>query len=105
MNDNNLHLLQASLVACIMSFYALNVGCLIVTKIRDRSFNEKVGLPFPCLIRVLCEHARVPIKRHIDRQTTMTKFTSVASIKDMDNLLYKEKSVATSMNWITHCIR
>lgn len=34
-NDNTLHPSQASLVACIMSRYALNVGRLLATEIRD----------------------------------------------------------------------
>lgn len=62
-----------------------------MAEIRDRDFNEQVGLPFPCLIQKLCEFAGIPVSKYYDRHTTVKKSTNAALIKDMDNPVYKTK--------------
>lgn len=91
-NDNTLHPAHESLVVCIMSRYALNLGQLIETKIGDRALNEKAGLPFLCLIQRLHEHAGVLISHFLDRRTTVSKSTNISLIKDAGNPLYKVKT-------------
>ncbi|KAH0725171.1 hypothetical protein KY284_001036 [Solanum tuberosum] len=53
-NDNTLSSLLASLVACLMVDYSINVGRIIATKMRDRALNEKARFPSPYLIGKLC---------------------------------------------------
>lgn len=75
-----------------MALYGLYFGGLISVEIRDRGFNERAGLPFPCLIQEMCEDAGIPLSRFYYCHTIVTKCTNLELIKDMDNPLYKEKS-------------
>lgn len=95
MNDNTLHPMHASLVACIMSRHALNIGRLIATEIMNWDFNEKADLPFPCLTQILCDHSTIPLSCYFDHQTIITKSINVALIKDVDNPFYKAKLACT----------
>lgn len=66
-------------------------------EIMDRAFNEKAGLLFPCLIRILSEHFKVPLGCYFDHRTTITKSTNATLIKDVNNPLYKAKSAWTTL--------
>ncbi|KAK4733596.1 hypothetical protein R3W88_007857 [Solanum pinnatisectum] len=66
-NDNTLSSSLASLVACLMASYPVNVGRIITTEMRDMALNERAGLPFPCQIGKLCKQVDTLPNRLIDR--------------------------------------
>lgn len=97
MNYNTLLPSQVSLVACIMDGYALDVGRLTTTEIRDQALNEKAELCFPCLIRRLCTKDGVPISWYLDERSTVKKAINIALIKYVDKSLYRVRTCRTAV--------
>uniref|UniRef100_M1DKB4 Putative plant transposon protein domain-containing protein n=1 Tax=Solanum tuberosum TaxID=4113 RepID=M1DKB4_SOLTU len=96
-NDNTLSLSHASLVACLMVGYPVNLGRIIVTEMRDRALNERATLLFACLIRKLCRQADNPPNRLVDRWCDAFRLIQVSKIKDVANHLFGVKSAAASI--------
>lgn len=74
-----------------MAGYPVNVGRIIATKMWDRALNERVGLPFPCLIGKLCLQSNIPPNKVLDRWIKAYKLTTTSKIKDVTNHLFGAK--------------
>ncbi|KAH0698466.1 hypothetical protein KY284_012681 [Solanum tuberosum] len=95
-NGNTLSPSLASLVACLMAGYPVNVGRIIATKMINRALNEKSRFPFPCLIGKLCRQADIPPNKLIDRWCDAFRLIYVSKIKDVINHLFGAKFAALS---------
>uniref|UniRef100_M1E0A1 Putative plant transposon protein domain-containing protein n=1 Tax=Solanum tuberosum TaxID=4113 RepID=M1E0A1_SOLTU len=93
-NDNTLSPSLASLVACFMAGYPINVKRIIAIEMRDRALNERAELPFPCLIGKLCRQANIPPNRLVDRCGDAFRLTQASKIKHVSNHLFGAKSGA-----------
>uniref|UniRef100_M1DD22 Putative plant transposon protein domain-containing protein n=1 Tax=Solanum tuberosum TaxID=4113 RepID=M1DD22_SOLTU len=95
-NSNTLSPSLASLVACLMAGYPVNVGRIIATKMINRALNEKSRFPFPCLIGKLCRQVDIPPNKLIDRWCDAFRLIYVSKIKDVMNHLFGAKYAALS---------
>ncbi|KAH0644570.1 hypothetical protein KY284_032454 [Solanum tuberosum] len=93
-NNSKLSPSLASLVACLMSKYPLNVGWIIATEMRDRALNERAGLSFPCMIWKLYLQDNIPPYKYVDKWVEESKVTATSKIKDMVNHLFGAKAEA-----------
>jgi len=93
-NDNTLSPSLASLVACLMAGYLVNMGMIIATEMKDRALNERVRFPFPCLIGKLCRQVDTPPNKLIDKWRNIFRLIQVSKIKDVANDLFGAKSAA-----------
>ncbi|KAK4715889.1 hypothetical protein R3W88_014227 [Solanum pinnatisectum] len=96
-NDNTLSPSLVSLVVCLMARYLVNVGWIITMEMRDRALNERVGLPFPCLIGKLCLQAGISLNKLVDKRTEASKITAASKIQDVNNPLLVRKSGAVEL--------
>lgn len=68
------------------------MGQLIATEMGNRALNEKIGLPFLCLMRRLRQHAQIPDNKLVEQFFDATKLTYAVSIKNVVNPLYKTRA-------------
>uniref|UniRef100_M1DW84 Putative plant transposon protein domain-containing protein n=1 Tax=Solanum tuberosum TaxID=4113 RepID=M1DW84_SOLTU len=102
--DNSLSPSLASMVACLMAWYPVNVGRIIASELLYRALNERAGLPFPCLIGKLCRQANTPApNRLVDRWSEASRLTQAFKIKDVSNHLFGAKIGAVgSLAMVSH---
>lgn len=87
-NDNTLYPSLASLVACLLRSYLVNTGRIIATEMLDRSLNERVKFPFPCLIGKLCFQEGIPPNCLVNRCCEASRMIQVSKTKDSANHLF-----------------
>uniref|UniRef100_M1DR88 Putative plant transposon protein domain-containing protein n=1 Tax=Solanum tuberosum TaxID=4113 RepID=M1DR88_SOLTU len=91
-NENTLSPSLASLVACLMAGYPVNMGRIIATELRDRALNERARFSFPYLIGKLCRQVNIPPNKLVDKWGEAFRLTQVSKIKDVANHLFGAKS-------------
>ncbi|KAH0700826.1 hypothetical protein KY284_015041 [Solanum tuberosum] len=93
-NDNILSPSLASLVACLMDGYPLNVDQIITINMLDRALNERAGFTFPCLIGKLCLKTNIPPNKLVDRWVEASRVIATSKIEDAANHLCGAKAGA-----------
>lgn len=91
-NDNTHQPSYASLIACLMAKFGINVGYIIATEMRDRALSDRAGSPFPCLIHVLYKRVSGFTTHYLAKMMAPKGMVNIVLIKNVKNPLMRART-------------